>query len=102
MLWEAVTVGSAPMRLEAWASIVGLAVVASVLPFLMYQYGIKIVGAPITATFIYLLPAYGVVLAVVFLGEAFKTYHAFGFVMITTGIIAATAQFPRRRLAPAE
>ncbi len=99
MLWEAVTHQAMPTRLDAWASIAGLAVFASVLPFLMYQYGIKIVGAPITATFIYLLPAYGVVLAVVFLGEAFKTYHAFGFVMIMTGIVAATAQFPRRRIA---
>jgi len=96
MIWETVTVAPIPTAHQAWISLVGLAVFASVLPFSSYQYGVKIVGPSITSVFLYFLPAYGVVMAVLFLGEEFHAYHAVGFVMVTLGVVLATAQFKRR------
>ncbi len=93
MLWETVAVGPMPMVPRAWASLVGLAVIASVLPFLAYQYGVKVVGPSITSMFLYLLPAFGVLMAAVFLGEELHLYHGIGFVLVTAGVILATAKF---------
>ncbi|MEJ8573263.1 DMT family transporter [Microbaculum marinum] len=96
MLWETVAVAHVPASAPAWVSMVSLAVFSSLLPFLSYQYGVKIVGPSVTSVFLYMLPAYGVVMAVLFLGEEFHIYHAVGFVTVTAGVVLATAQFGRR------
>jgi drug/metabolite transporter (DMT)-like permease len=80
-----------PSSASAWNSIVALAIIPSVLAFGAYQYGVERVGATRTGVFLYLLPAYGVVLAVVFLGESFEPYHALGFACIMAGILTVTA-----------
>jgi drug/metabolite transporter (DMT)-like permease len=80
-----------PWSAGAWTSMVALGIVPSVLAFGAYQYGVEHVGATRTGVFLYLLPAYGVVLAVVFLGESFEPYHALGFVCIMAGVLTVTA-----------
>lgn len=89
-------VGKFPSTLRAWSSIAGIVIFSSVLSFSTYQYGIKKVGPALTSIFLYLLPVYGIVLAVTFLGETFRPYHAIGLVLVLGGIILATApSFPR-------
>lgn len=102
MLIETGLTGRFPTAPASWASIGGLALVSSVLAFTTFQYGIKVVGPSTTGVFMYLLPVYGVLLAVVFLGEEFHSYHAAGLVLVTLGVILATAPFGRllRRAAP--
>lgn len=96
MVWESIAVTTVPARTDAWMSIAGLAIFSSLLPFLSYQYGVKVVGPSITSVFLYLLPVYGVAMAVIFLGEEFHAYHAAGFVLVMAGVVLATAQFGRR------
>lgn len=95
-VWEMATVAPPPFVPEAWGSMLALAVFSSLLPFLSYQYGVKVVGPAITSMFLYLLPVYGVLMAVIFLGEEFHLFHAVGFVLVMAGVILATAQFGRR------
>jgi drug/metabolite transporter (DMT)-like permease len=91
-------IGKFPSTLRAWASIAGIVVFSSVLSFSTYQYGVKKVGPALTSIFLYLLPVYGIVLAVLFLGETFRPYHAAGLVLVLGGIILATApSFPQRK-----
>jgi drug/metabolite transporter (DMT)-like permease len=97
MVYEVVTAGRFPMTLNSWISILGLAIFPSVLSFSFYQYGIKTVGPSITAVFMYLLPPYGVMLAVVFLGERLHLYHWLGFAMVLGGVILATGAELRPR-----
>jgi drug/metabolite transporter (DMT)-like permease len=92
-----ITGSSLPSSASAWTSIMALAIIPSVLAFGAYQYGVERVGATRTGVFLYLLPPYGVVLAVVFLGEGFEPYHALGFVCIMAGVLTVTA--PGLRLA---
>ncbi|MBI4275230.1 MAG: DMT family transporter [Rhizobiales bacterium] len=98
MAYEAVTVGRFPITLNSWISILGLAIFPSVLSFSFYQYGIKTVGPSSTAIFMCLLPPYGVMLAVVFLGERLHLYHWVGFAMVLGGVILATSAELRPRL----
>ena len=90
MLAEVALVGTFPSSLTAWASIVALAIFPSVLAFSAFQYGIKVLGPSLAGVFMYLLPPYGVALAVVFLGEAFRAYHAAGLALVFAGIVLAT------------
>lgn len=97
MFYEVASGTGWPTGGKAWASIVALAIVPSLLSFSSYQYSIKTVGAPLTSVFMYLFPPYGVALSVVFLGERLALYHAVGFALIVAGIALAGRVAPDTR-----
>ncbi|WP_428030287.1 DMT family transporter [Ancylobacter sp.] len=96
-LWETVNGAQQPATLEAWAAIVFLAIFPSVLAFGLFQYCVRVAGAPVTAMFLYLLPVYGVLMAVLLLGEELHLFHAAGFVLILGGVVLATRRGPAPR-----
>jgi drug/metabolite transporter (DMT)-like permease len=67
---------------------VGLA--ASVGAFLLWNRGIAAVGANAAGFSLYLLPVFGTLLAIAFLGETFGAFHAAGIMTIVAGILLAT------------
>jgi drug/metabolite transporter (DMT)-like permease len=67
---------------------VGLA--ASVGAFICWNRGVATVGANAAGFTLHLLPAFGTVLAMVFLGEAFRVFHAAGIATILAGVVLAT------------
>ncbi len=88
--WETWREASIPTAPSAWISVLTLAVFPSVLAFSAYQYGVKAVGPSVTSVFLYLMPVYGIALAITFLGEAFHWYHALGLGLVVGGIALAT------------
>jgi drug/metabolite transporter (DMT)-like permease len=78
----------------AAALYVGLA--ASVAAFICWNRGVAIVGANAAGFTIHLLPAFGTLLAIVFLGESFHLYHAAGIATILAGVAVATRAARRR------
>jgi len=62
----------------------------SLLGYLFLNRGIELVGANRAAPFIHLVPVFGSVLAIVFLGESFYLYHAIGYALVFAGITIAT------------
>jgi drug/metabolite transporter (DMT)-like permease len=71
-------------------AILYIAIAASVLAFLAWNRGVAVVGANAAGFTLPLLPAFGTVLAIVLLGEAFQGFHAAGFVIIVAGVVLAT------------
>lgn len=89
-----------PRTASAWTSIAGIVVFSSLLAFSGFQYGVRRLGPSAAGVFMYLLPPYGVFLAVTFLGETFHAFHAVGIALVMGGIALATAPaalFRRRR-----
>ena len=78
----------------AAAIYVGLA--ASVGAFICWNRGVAIVGPNAAGFTIHLLPAFGTLLAIVFLGESFRIFHALGIATILAGVIVATRPAARR------
>lgn len=74
---------------------IGLA--ASVIAFICWNRGVAIVGANAAGFTLHLLPAFGTVLAIVFLGEAFGAFHAVGIATILAGVMLATYSEKRLR-----
>ena len=73
---------------------VGLA--ASVGAFICWNRGVAIVGANAAGFTVHLLPAFGTLLAIVFLGESFQLFHAAGIATILAGVFVATRAAPAR------
>jgi drug/metabolite transporter (DMT)-like permease len=89
----AVEVFAAPPRWPSPAELTGvlyIALFASVLAFAFWNRGVAIVGANAAGVTLHLLPAFGTLLAIVFLGEAFAAFHAAGFLLILGGVFLAT------------
>lgn len=62
----------------------------SVAAYYCYNYGVAQVGAARAGTFIHLMPAFGAVLSMLFLGEAIRAYHVAGIAAILTGVLLST------------
>ena len=70
--------------------VVYMGVCASVLAFFFWNRGVAVVGANAAGFTIHLLPAFGTILAILFLGEAFAGFHAAGIATILAGVLLAT------------
>lgn len=79
----------APSAEEALA-VLYVALAASVASFLAWNRGVAVVGANAAGFTLPLLPAFGTVLAMAFLGESFHAFHAAGFATILAGVLLAT------------
>ena len=79
-----------PNTAAAWGGIAGIVFFASLLAFSGFQFGVRELGAPLAGMFMYLMPPYGVGLAVVFLGESLESFHLAGIAMVMAGIVLAT------------
>lgn len=76
---------------EALLSVAGVAVFASVLAYSSYQKGVTLIGPARAGPFMYLMPAYAAVLAMLFLDERLALFHLVGFALILTGVMLASA-----------
>ncbi len=85
-----------PWTASAWQGIGGIVVFASLLAFSGFQFGARNLGPSLTGIFMYMLPPYGVSLAVILLGEEFHRYHGAGILLVMGGIVMAT--FPASRI----
>ena len=83
----------APQRLPTGPEALGvlyMAVFASVLAYVCWNRGVAVVGANAAGFTVHLLPAFGTVLAILFLGESFAGFHAAGIATILAGVLLAT------------
>jgi drug/metabolite transporter (DMT)-like permease len=91
----AVEVVAKPPRWPSASEALGvlyIALAASVLAFAFWNRGVREVGANAAGFTIHLLPAFGTLLAIVFLDESFALFHAVGFLTILCGVFLATRQ----------
>lgn len=87
---EIIYTGNFPSTGTAWFNITGIILLASLLAFSAFQYGVKVLGASLAGVFLYLLPVYGVALAILFLGEELFAFHIWGIALVLGGVVLAT------------
>ena len=84
-----------PVSVSAWTGIAGIVLLSSLMAFSGFQYGLRTLGPSLTGIFLYLMPPYGVCLAVVLLNEKIEPHHIGGIVLVLFGVVLAT--FPTRK-----
>ena len=90
--------GAAPIHATpaALAGVLYVGLFASVGAFICWNRGVVAVGANAAGFSLPLLPAFGTVLAIVFLGEELRPFHWVGFGTILLGVFVATRPGARR------
>jgi drug/metabolite transporter (DMT)-like permease len=61
----------------------------SVLAYICFNRGVELIGANRAGPFFHLIPVFGSVIAILFLGERPQLYHAVGYALIILGIFIA-------------
>jgi len=89
-LWETLTVASLELNLSTLLVLGYVMIFPSIISYLCFNRGVELVGANRAGLFIHLMPVFGGLMAVVFLGEVFGWYHAVGVALIGLGIYLAT------------
>ena len=74
----------------AVGAILYVGVMATAVSFSMYNWAVSAVGVGAASQFVYLTPVFASLMAVAFLGEAFRGFHLVGVVLIFGGIYVAT------------
>ena len=73
-----------------------VAVFPSTVAYLCFNRGVQLIGANRAAPFFHVVPVFGSVMAIVFLGERPQLFHVVGFALVLTGVFVAS----RRTSAP--
>ena len=82
-----------------WA-LVYIAVFASLIAFLLWSYGVDVIGPERAGQFVHLMPVFGAVLALLFLGESMGLAQVVGAVFVFGGIGLVQAVRPHPSLPP--
>ena len=85
--WQAADGAGLPTSLTAWIAIGFIAVFSSALAHALWVRGVASIGPSRAGVFIHLLPLFGALLAITFLGERFATYHAIGAALVLGGVV---------------
>ena len=73
--------------IESLASLLYVSLFASVIAFICWNRGVREVGPNVAGVYIQLMPVFGALLAVTFLGERLASYHWFGAALVLIGIL---------------
>lgn len=79
----------APLNAATLATFAYVGTLPSVAAYHFYNLGVARVGAARAGSFIHLMPAFGALLAWLFLGEAIHAYHLVGILLILAGVALA-------------
>ena len=91
-VWETVQGGRVHGGLPVWLAMAYIAVFPSFIAYLFFNRGIELIGAGRAGQSWHLMPLFGSILAVAFLGESFHVYHAVGIALIGAGIVLASVK----------
>ena len=94
-----------PLSWQASGAIVFMGVLVSLLPVMLWNESIRRVGVNRAAIFVNLMPVFGAIFAIAFLGERLFLFHVVGAVMVFAGIVLVVRGDPaavKRTEQPAE
>jgi drug/metabolite transporter (DMT)-like permease len=69
------------------AAIFYVAIFPSLLAYIFYNRSVELLGPAAAGLYLFLIPIFGAILAMLLLGEKLYLYHAFGFILIIGGVL---------------
>ncbi|MGP9812227.1 DMT family transporter [Rhodopseudomonas sp. NSM] len=89
LVWELTARPAPAIDLANVASLAYVVIFPSILAYLCYNRGVRLIGANRSAPFFHLIPVFGSAMAILFLGERPHLYHTVGYALVLTGVIIA-------------
>ena len=89
-IWELTTRPIMEINTANLLSLFYVAVFPSTVAYLCFNRGIQLIGANRAAPFFHVVPVFGTVMSIVFLGEHPQAFHFIGFALVLAGVFAAS------------
>jgi len=89
-LWESVAVRSMKWDAATVGAVCYVAIFPSIISYICFNRGVELVGANRAGLFLHLMPVFGSIMAIAFLGESLRWYHGTGIGLIALGLVLAT------------
>ncbi|MCA1458974.1 DMT family transporter [Bradyrhizobium sp. BRP22] len=90
LIWELLARPVMQFNVSNLLSLLYVAVFPSTLAYLCFNRGVQLIGANRTAPFFHVVPVFGTVLSIIFLGEHPQLFHLIGFVLVLSGVFVAS------------
>jgi drug/metabolite transporter (DMT)-like permease len=100
LIWELVSRPVMALNTTNLLSLFYVAVFPSALAYLCWNRGVHLIGANRAAPFFHLVPLFGSVMAIVFLGERPQLFHIVGFALVLMGVFVASRKAAARAALP--
>ena len=71
-------------------TLVYVALFPSTIAYLCFNRGVQLIGANRAAPFFHVVPVFGTIMSIVFLGEHPQAFHFIGFALVLTGVFVAS------------
>lgn len=89
VIWEVSVRGAFNPATSNLAAVAYVAIFPSIAAYLCYNRGIELIGANRAGPFFHLIPVFGSVMAIGFLGEQFRFFHLIGYALVLVGVFIA-------------
>jgi drug/metabolite transporter (DMT)-like permease len=90
VIWELVSRPAMQLNQANLLTLFYVAVFPSTLAYMCFNRGVQLIGANRAAPFFHMVPVFGSVMAIVFLGEHPQLFHIIGFALVLTGVFVAS------------
>ena len=90
LIWELLTRPLMQFNANNLLMLFYVAVFPSTIAYLCFNRGVQLIGANRAAPFFHVVPVFGSVMAIVFLGERPQLFHIIGFALVLTGVFVAS------------
>jgi drug/metabolite transporter (DMT)-like permease len=90
LIWELFSRPAMELNATNLLSLFYVAVFPSTLAYLCFNRGVQLIGANRAAPFFHVVPVFGTVMSIVFLGEHPQPFHFIGFALVLTGVFVAS------------
>ncbi|HEX7923611.1 MAG TPA: DMT family transporter [Bradyrhizobium sp.] len=90
LIWE---LGARPVMQLTTGNLLSLfyvAVFPSTVAYLCFNRGVQLIGANRAAPFFHMVPVFGTIMSIVFIGEHPQAFHFIGFALVLAGVFAAS------------
>ncbi|HEY0218318.1 MAG TPA: DMT family transporter [Afipia sp.] len=95
-IWEICSGRAAPINVTTISLLAYTAIFPSTLAYLFFNRGVELIGANRAAPFFHLMPVFGSVMAIGFLGERFQLFHFAGYALVLAGVFIAARKASAR------
>jgi drug/metabolite transporter (DMT)-like permease len=89
-IWELFTRPLMQIDTANLLTLVYVALFPSTIAYLCFNRGVQLIGANRAAPFFHVVPVFGTVMSIVFLGEHPQAFHFIGFALVLTGVFVAS------------
>src|SRR6476646_3608578 len=89
-IWELFTRPAMQIDANNLLTLAYVALFPSTIAYLCFNRGVQLIGANRAAPFFHVVPVFGAIMAIVFLGERPQLFHVIGFALVLTGVFVAS------------